>query len=127
MRMSALDHQTRITLALNVEYLMDHQPGDPWVQTKLASESGMSQTSISNLLDAEGQHSPTIRTAEAVARAFGLSLWHLFLPTLIEDLNSDTSIHAIYLAYQKSTPEGRRHIQRIAEREAEFNVSGSAS
>lgn len=107
-------HETRITLAKNLKYLMDR---NGWKQVEMAQKAGVSQRSISNLLHPE-THSPVLETVEAVAKAFGLNLWHLIMPTLIEDLESDTSIRKLFDAYEKADAPGRKLIQQVAEREA---------
>lgn len=107
---------TRITLAQNLKYLMEKSG---WKQEQLAAKAGVSQRSVSNLLRPE-THSPTLETVDAVAKAFGLNLWHLILPSLPEDLENDTSIREVYEAFRASSHEGRAHILQVAEREAEY-------
>lgn len=104
---------------MNLNYLIEHQADGKWSQTKVGDIAGVSQRTISNMRDPEGP-SPVVENVEAVAAAFGLEGWHLIMPSLIEDLESDTSIRRIYDAYMESNQEGRRHIQRVAEREAEY-------
>lgn len=116
--------KTRDTLARNLAYLMDHQQDGYWSQEKVATKAGVSQRTVSNMLNPDS-HSPKLESVDMVARAFGLEGWHLILPNLIDDLQSDTSIRKIYDAYVEANTEGRRHIQRVAEREAEFHRSGS--
>ena len=111
--------KTRETLAKNVAYLM-LQRG--WTQSVLAKKADISQRSVSNLLHPE-THSPKLETVEAVAEAFGLNLWHMIMPSLIEDLAAGTSFSRIYDDYMRSSEEGKKHIERVAQREAEYRVS----
>lgn len=95
-----------------------------YTQKGLADRAGVSQRTISNLLDPE-KHSPTLESVDAVAAAFGLEGWHLIIPTLVDDLEGDTSIASMVKAYMRSSQNGKRHILRVAEREAEYQATGS--
>ena len=118
--------KTRESLARNLRYLMDHHPTptgtERWSQTAVADKAGIAQRSVGYMLDPQGP-SPKLESVDAVARVFGLEGWHLIISTLIDDLESGTSIRVIYDAYMDSTPEGRRHIQRVAQREQEYGIS----
>jgi transcriptional regulator with XRE-family HTH domain len=48
-----------------------------WSQHELAKKSGVTQRQISNLLT--GTQSPSLDTAEAIARAFDLETWHMLI------------------------------------------------
>jgi transcriptional regulator with XRE-family HTH domain len=106
----------RETLARNINALMTRRN---MVQHDLARASGVSQRTVSNLCNPDGP-SPTLDSVDAVAAAFGLEGWHLIMPTLIDDLSGDTTIAGLFDAYSHATAEGKRHILRVAEREAEF-------
>ena len=116
--------KTRATLARNLRYLMDHHPTTDgsarWTQTAVAKKADIAQRSVGYMLDPKGP-SPKLESVDGVANVFGLEGWHLIIPTLIDDLESDTSIRRIYDAYVEATTEGKRHIQRVAEREAEYH------
>ena len=109
----------RKVLADNVYYLMHNRPNEEWGQQKVGDKAGVAQTTITNMCNPDGPF-PTLKRIELVAHAFGLEAWQLLLPTLVEDLKSDTSFLVVYEAYHKATPNGRRHIQRLVEREAEY-------
>lgn len=109
----------RLTLAENLHALMRRHE---LTQTALAKRAGVSQRTVSNLLDPE-KHSPTLESVDAVAAAFGLEGWHLIMPSLMDDLNGETSIAAMVKAYNESSPDGKRHILRVAEREAEYKAT----
>lgn len=112
---------TRATLAGNVNSLMARKK---WVQMDLAKASGVSQRAVSNICNPQGP-SPTLKTVDAVASAFNLEGWHLIMPSLLSDLDNGSSIAALLRNYDQAEADGKRHILRIAEREAEFHRAGN--
>ena len=90
----------------------------------VAAKTGnaVSPKTIGNMANAVGGSS--IDNVEAVASVFGLNGWHLIAPDLITDLEGETSVRQLFENYIESSPAGRRHILRIAEREAEYQQSG---
>lgn len=111
---------TKTILARNLAYLMKDRG---WNQKETARRAGVDQKVISYIINE--RKSPGVDTVDSIAAAFGLNLWHLIMPTLIEDLSSDTSIRDVYEAFSKASSEGRRHIRQVAEREAEYNKEAS--
>lgn len=110
-------------LAKNLQYLMEkHSYSLRYVADKTGGE--VSPKTIGNMMNQVG--SANIANVDAFARVFGLDGWHLIAPSLIDDLNGETAIRSLYESYIASNPEGRNHIVRIAEREAEFNRPKSA-
>ena len=66
--------------------------------------------------------SPTLENVELVANAFGLQGWNLIMPNLIDDLiNGDSGISLLVHNYLESNRDGRQHLIRVAEREAEYH------
>lgn len=104
-------------LAKNLKYLIDkHDYSYRDVSERTGNE--VSPKTISNMINAVGNSN--IDKVDAVAGVFGLSGWHLIAPNLISDLNGGTDINTLYESYMKSDADGRRHILRIAEREADY-------
>lgn len=70
----------REVLARNLEALMERRP-DLDTQIKVAKKSGISQTSVSQILNPENEQmeSPKLNQVEKIARAFGLATWQLLL------------------------------------------------
>lgn len=65
--------------------------------------------------------SPTLDNVELIAGAFGLTSWQLIMPNLVDDLtNGDTGLSGLVKAYLQADRDGRAHVLRIAEREAEY-------
>ncbi len=110
-------------LARNLAYLMDkHEMSLRHVSDKTGGQ--VSPKTIGNMRNQVG--ASNIDNVEAVARVFGLQGWHLIAPNLIDDLSGETAIRSLYESYMASNKEGRLHIIRIAEREAEFNRTRDA-
>lgn len=108
----------RVTLARHVALL---RKTNEWTQADLARKSGTSQRTISNIENPEGP-SPSLDNVELIAEAFGLRGWQLIMPTLVEDLaNGNSGLSALIRAYLAADKEGRAHVLRVAEREAEYH------
>ena len=112
-------HLPRTTLSRNLQALMAE---NGLTQNQLSKKSGVSQRTISNMLDPDGPN-PQLDNVDKVASAFGLDGWHLIMPNLIEDLTDGSSITSRVLHnLRHSSREGKEHILRVAEREAEYNA-----
>lgn len=110
---------TRESLAKNLKYLLDkHELSYRAVSEKTGE--AVSPKTVGNMVNAVGGSS--IDNVEAVAQVFGLTGWQMILPGLIDDIENNTSIATVYESYFNTDAEGRKHIQRIAEREAEYSI-----
>ena len=107
---------TKRVLSRNLRHLMKMRD---WTQQDLSKKSGVSQRTISNMLTEEKV--PTLDTVDKVAAAFGLNLWHMIMPKLVEDLENGSSIRGLIDDYFGSDPAGKRLILQVADREAEYN------
>ncbi|WP_109995101.1 helix-turn-helix domain-containing protein [Salinisphaera sp. LB1] len=105
----------REVLAHNLRHLMGLKG---WSQGRLSQKSGVSQKSISNILNQEKQ--PTLATVDKLAAAFDLNIWHVMLPRLPEQLVNLPSVEHLLLCYTKASDQGRHYIDRVAEREAYY-------
>ena len=115
----ATRHPPRATLSKNLTALMQAKG---WKQNALAAKSGVSQRTVSNMLDPQGP-SPSLDNVDRVAAAFDLDGWHLIMPNLLDDLLNGTSITSKVLEnLSHATRDGKEHILRVAEREAEYNA-----
>jgi len=88
-------------------------------QPQVAKKAGVSQRTVSNILNAANE--PGIEKINKIARAFGLQGWQLQMPNIPDDLLSSGVVPKVMDALMKATPEGREMIQRLAEREAHYS------
>lgn len=116
LKMGAKKTSTAENFVANLRFLMRLNDIS---QTTLAKKSGVSQKSISNILN--GNQIPSIEMAEQLAAAFGLEGWHMIMPNLPDDLRSSSALSKLYKGFIKATPEGRKHIEMVAEREAAYS------
>jgi transcriptional regulator with XRE-family HTH domain len=86
-----------------------------WSQRELSTKSGVSQRQVSNILT--GATSCSIETAADLARAFGLTNWHLLMPGLSKDLLTSPSLERLVRAYVEAPQSVRDYLDTIADRE----------
>jgi transcriptional regulator with XRE-family HTH domain len=103
---------TKEILALNLKRLMGMRK---WTQVKMAQESGVSQTHISAIL--RGDSSCTVETADALAKPFNLTGWHLLIARLPDNLVSSPSLNRLVEAYIDATEDGREFLDAAVDRE----------
>jgi len=109
----------RASLAANINGLMERRN---WVQHDLAKAAGIAQRTVSNLCNPDGP-SPKLDIVDAVAAAFGLEGWHLILPNLLTDLDGESSVAKLVADFESADKSGKRHVLRVAEREAEYKAA----
>lgn len=103
----------RDALARNVRLLMQLRE---WDQPALAKAAGVSQKTISNVLNE--RTSVQLDVVEAIAQAFGLNGWHLIMPNLDRELLSNGTLANLITRFVQASPEGRTLISLMADREA---------
>lgn len=111
---------TSETLIRNLRFLMKQRE---WKAAQLSEKSGVSGRMINYILNRE--RSCTIEIADALAKPFGISGWHLLMPNLREDLLRNGSLERLIQAYAQSEPDGRDLILAVAEREAVYAKKAS--
>ena len=94
-----------------------------WTQMELAAKSGVSQRMISHVLSQSTGCST--ETAEALAKPFGLTGWHLLVPGLPDELLRSPSLSRLVDTYVQADEKGRSMIDMVAEREATYTKNGS--
>jgi transcriptional regulator with XRE-family HTH domain len=108
-------------LATNLRALMKAD-ADLSSSPKLAARSGVGQHTVNNLEKA--RHDPKLSTIEAIARAFGLEVYQLLVPS------DDTAFLQVIRAWQQASPEDRELVLAAAEtvaRRAASRTSASSS
>ncbi len=108
-------------LARNLAFLLKNS-GMSYRDVATKTGGRVSPKTVGNMVNRVG--APTIDNVELVAQVFGLNGWHLISPNLVSDLTTGTSISRLHAAYLRADEAGRRHIERVAEREAEYRESG---
>jgi DNA-binding Xre family transcriptional regulator len=106
-------------IANNVKRLMIERQ---LTQTQLANKVGVSQKTISNMINSGSVGSITTESIEKVARFFRIEPYHLMIPDLPVDELTNTTIEKIITYYAHSTKESRLNIARVAELESRYSV-----
>lgn len=99
----------------NVRALMRHTETS---KAQLAQRSGISERMIAYILAKE--RTPTVETADSLARAFGLTGWQLMIPNLSLELAKEGKLEQLVKNYSTSSRKGREYIDRVAEQEAKY-------
>lgn len=106
----------REILARNVRFLMADRG---WKQLETAKKAGLSQKTISNILNR--RKDTQLSYVEKLAGAFGLSPWHLMLPELDKEVIGNGRVDRLLLDFISASDHGRDVISRIAEHEANYS------
>ena len=106
-------------IANNLKRLMTEKK---LTQTQLSDKTGVSQKTISNMINTGSVGSITTESIEKVAKFFKIEPYHLMIPDLpTEDLSNNT-IEKIINYYAHATKESRLNIARVAELESRYSV-----
>lgn len=108
-------------LADNVRRLSEHLGLS---QTALARKAGISQRAVGDLLNygRTSNKSPTLKTIEKLASAFGVTSWQLQIPGLPVELLHNHRVGKLIENFRDASPAGRENINRIAESEMHYHV-----
>jgi transcriptional regulator with XRE-family HTH domain len=92
-----------------------------WTQRDLAKRSRVSQKQISNILN--NVNSPSLETADKLARAFGLSAWQLQI-VAPQDLSPEdfAKLEAIVDGFLEGSARDRAIMQTIADTTGKFRL-----
>jgi transcriptional regulator with XRE-family HTH domain len=109
---------TSDTLARNLNFLMDHYG---YSEREMEKRSGVSAKTINNMRN--GKHKATIENTDSVAAVFGLDGWQMIIPGLPDDLIGSKTLKVTIANYVSSDEDGRKSIDKMAEREALYNTT----
>lgn len=114
--------QTRTTEALseNLTILLEQEKLS-YAGLAKRTKPRVSPKTIGNMVNGVG--APRLDKVEAIARAFDLEGWQLLIPGLTAEKSSAAGVKRLFSAYQSAGEEGRRHIEVVADREAELETS----
>ena len=97
-------------------------------QAEFGRRAGVAQTLLSALLSREaGPKNPTLGTLDKLAAELKILPWQLLIPNMAIDLLSGAEVGNVIEAFVLAPPEGRRAILRIAEVEARYAATDTAS
>lgn len=117
-----VERKVRETLAKNLERLMKAR-APALTQKQLAARSGVSQRTISNMLNPGSGVSPMLENIELIAVAFSLEPWHLLIPDLPDELLRSKTVEKLVQTYAQLGDDGRASVTRIAENEVRYSQS----
>jgi len=103
--------------ARNLEILMNYHRD---TQTSLAEKSGVSQKTISNMLNPGDDTSPNLANVALIASAYKLQTWHLLLPSATVDILVNSSIEKLVANYSLANNEEREAWARVAELSSKY-------
>jgi transcriptional regulator with XRE-family HTH domain len=103
--------------ARNLKLLMDHH-GD--TQENLERRSGVSQKTISNMLNPGDNRAPNLNKIASVAAAYKLKPWHLLLPDITLDILINSSVEKLLEIYTQIDQGSRETVLRVAENSARY-------
>jgi transcriptional regulator with XRE-family HTH domain len=89
-------------------------------QTALAKRAGISQRTVSNVLNPGSVESITTDTIEKLAKCFKLPPYRLVMPGYSAEELLDKRIEKVIECYTKVSTDGRENIKRIAENEVRY-------
>ena len=112
------DQPPRETLAKNLRFLKERFG---YTDAKLGKASGVAPKTINNMYNSRTD--VQLEKVDAVAKVFGLNLWHMIMPNLPDEYENLADFDALYDDWVKSSSEGRKHILMVAERESKYNTS----
>ncbi|MBU2805880.1 helix-turn-helix transcriptional regulator [Acidithiobacillus ferridurans] len=100
-------------------------------QVDLAKKAGVSQRTISNILnpDVDPAYSPTLNNIEKIAISLKIKVWHLLLPNIPPELLTSRTIEKVVENYTQIDESGRNEINRVAEAEVRYHqvsIAGSS-
>lgn len=92
-------------------------------QQKFARAVGLSQKSVSNVLNAaETNRQIRLDTVDAIANGLGIETWQLFVPDLPLEVLTSPRLAELMGRYALADPDGRDFIYQVAERESTYKV-----
>lgn len=109
------------TLATNLNFLMAKFR---YSEKDLERLCGVSSKTINNMRN--GRHRSQLDNVDAVAAVFGLNLWHLIMPSMIDSYESLADLTKLEAAYSHISPTARAYLLQVAERETAYAVSPKA-
>ncbi|CAM4281051.1 XRE family transcriptional regulator [Stenotrophomonas lactitubi] len=110
---------SNLVLADNVRRLME-AGGE--TQAKVAKRAGLSQRNVGNVVTYGKTHetSPTVRTVDGLAAAFGVPAWMLFIQDVPLEVLTAQRLNQVIQDYIAAPEPGRTNIERVANAEVRY-------
>lgn len=91
-------------------------------QAALAQKSGVSQRTISNILNPESDpnYSPTLNNIEKISNALGVSPWQMLIGAVPVDVIASKDIDKLVHSFTSVSSEGREAILSVSQREVRY-------
>lgn len=106
--------------ARNLELLMKYHQD---TQMTLAKKSGVSQKTISNMLNPGDDKSPNLKNVEMIAKTYRIKSWHILYPNATIDLLINSGMEKFVHNYAIANREERDAWANIAEITAKYKSS----
>lgn len=103
--------------AKNLELLMKYHKD---TQATLAKKSGVSQKTISNMLNPGDEKSPNLKNVAMIANTYKIKLWHILYPNANLDLLINSGMEKFIQNYASANTEERQAWAHIAEITAKY-------
>lgn len=98
--------------ARNLKFLMDYHED---TQQSLEKRSGVSQKTISNMLNPGDERSPNLNKVALVANAYKLKTWHMLLPDATLEILTNSSVEKLIETYITIDAKSKDVVLRVAE------------
>jgi transcriptional regulator with XRE-family HTH domain len=108
--------------ARNLQILMDYHKD---TQKSLSDRSGVSQKTISNMLNPGDSSSPNLANVALIAKAYKLQTWHLLYPNAPVDILINSSIEKFVENYAHADHETREAWARVAEASVKYRKANN--
>jgi len=118
--MIALMNDEAKNLAHNLKRLMEHHAD---TQHTLANRSGISQKTISNMINPGDGKSPNLENVSKAASAYRLETWHLLYPNAPIEILTNSSIEKLVHNYVVGDKAAREAITQVSEITAKYSKS----
>lgn len=103
----------------NLDLLMKYHRD---TQASLEKRSGVSQKTISNMLNPGDDRSPNLSNVALIAAAYKIKTWHLLLPDASIEVLMNISVEKLIDNYNHIDKESRDTVLRVAEDSARRHI-----
>jgi len=104
--------------ARNLRLLMEYYGHN---QKTIGKKSGLSQKTISNMLNPGEDRAPNLENVAKIAKAYKLQTWHLLIPNAGIELLTNISIEKIIDNFMHSDEQSRDTVLQVSENAARYN------